>query len=377
MKQLYSFPAEELQQDTVYLTITQTLEAVSLTNDKDRIQLKKLIDEARNKVNSSDLDSNVQDELTTQLDQVAQAEVELTMYEGGLVIYVTPNETYYYHLAVEVKERAVLHNTPYILPLAANFQFTQSYHLLVLNRDSIRLFEGAGQHIQEIDIKDKKVDAPLDLETALGTEQSGGDQGSGANTGGGAGGLHGHNDANEEKDIDRENYFNIVDKFIYENYSKATKLPLILFTTTDNESVFRNISDNKYLIETTINGSASGLDNKQIADKTGVLILKLITMEQVDLLNRLNETTPENKVVNLLDDLASISVQGRISDLYVEKDYTVVGTITPEGQYKYDDEANDYIQQLVSNVIKAKGNLYVFTEDELPGDTHLAARLRY
>ena len=56
MKQLFTFPSEELlQENTQYITIVQELHATTLTNDKDRIQFENLINEARKRIEGSEL----------------------------------------------------------------------------------------------------------------------------------------------------------------------------------------------------------------------------------------------------------------------------------------------------------------------------------
>lgn len=383
MKQLYAFPAEELQQpDTVYISIAEPLDAITITNDKHRIQLKKAIEAARQQVAAANPAADIHEKLNSQLDIVAKNDIALTSHEGGLALYVTPENIYYYHLTSAPAEQVTFGSFANLLPLAENFQFTKDYHLLVLNREGVSLFEAHGAKLQEIDMTKQDADAPVDLETALGTDVSGGELNFGSYSGGtsgknGSGAFHGQNEVSQEKDIDRERYFNLVDQFITANYSNTTKLPLILFTTKDNEAIYRKVSDNQYLSAAAINGSGSGLDTKQIAAKAVELINDLAATEQKELLERLKEATPENKIQDRLEDLAGVSIQGRIEALYLEKGYQVNGTITEDGIYQENDEANDFVQKLAQNVLQAKGNVYIFDQEALPEDTHLAARLRY
>ena len=141
MKQLFTFPAEELQkEDTIYITLAMELHATTLTNDKDRIQFENLVNQARKEVKDSDLEEKSQ--LLEQLDAVLRDRDEYVKFIGGLVVYITTDDIYFYHLAIPVKNRVQISTLPYVLPLASNFQYTRDYNLLVLNRESIRLFEG-------------------------------------------------------------------------------------------------------------------------------------------------------------------------------------------------------------------------------------------
>lgn len=379
MKQLFSFPAEELEQDTVYVTLAMELFATTLTNDKDRIQFENLVNEAKKKLNDSDIDEKVQ--LLKQLDTVMGRQDELIQFIGGLTIYITPDDFYYYHLAIPVINRVRIGNKPYILPLISNYQYTRDYNLLVLNKESIRVYEGHGAQIEELPISEIE-NAPVDLETALGTEKEGGSLNFGTYSGnsgtrGSSQFFHGHSETSEEKDIDRDRYFNMVDKFVYDNYSNISRLPLIVYTVEENQAVFRNLSNNEYLSKTGIIGSAANLNNNEIEERVSKTIDEIIAHQRNELLDQLAETSPDNRIENIPDDLASASLQGRIESLYVKKGAEIAGTLTDEGRYDENNDSNNFIEQIVDNVIRSRGKVYILDPSEMPGDTPIAARLRY
>jgi len=380
MEQLFTFPTEELQQeDTVYVTIALELHATTLTNDKDRIQFENLVNEAKKELNDSDLEEK--DALLDQLDVINRHRDELVSFIGGLAIYVTADDIYYYHLAIPVNDRVRVSKLPYVQPLASNYQYTRDYHLLVLNRESIRLFEGHSGNIEEIPI-DEIDDAPVDLETALGTEKEGGELNFGSyNAGNASPGtgqfFHGHGDANEEKDIDRRRYFQMVDDFVFDNFSSEMKLPLIVYSVNENQSVFRNLSNNQYLSETGIDGSAAGLPAKDIQDRVEETIDEIIARQREELLNQLNETTPENRINNIPDDLAVASQRGQIETLYLQKGFEIPGSINGDGRYDRDDDTDNFIDQIVHNVMQTGGDIYILDPAETPEDIEISARLRY
>lgn len=382
MQQLFNFPTEELvQQDTTYITIVQELHATTLTNDKDRIQFENLVNQAKKNISDSNLtDKN---SLLEQLDVALRNQDSLIQYIGVLVVYITPEDFYFYHLGipVTVNDGVYISELPYILPLAVNTQYTLDYNLLVLNRDSIRLYEGHGGTIYELDL-DEYEDAPIDLETALGSEVDGGSLNFGTynasySQSGSSQFFHGHNEVSNEKDIDRERYFRMVDDFVFENFSNKNNYPLIIFSVEENQTVFKNISKNKFLSDVTINGSASGLNAQAIEKKVAETISQLNKDKKDRLLSELNETSPENKIGNIPDDLVSTSLEGRIDTLYLQNDYEIPGTITEDGRYQENDSRNDFIKLLVKNVFDANGKVYIFEEEDMPENTPIAAKLRY
>src|SRR5699024_9987239 len=140
-----------------------------------------------------------------------------------------PEDIYFYHLGISVTDRVYIGDSPYILPVAANAQYTLDYHLLVLNRENIRLFEGHGSIIEELPISEIE-NSPIDITEALATDfddsslnyqsyRGRGSGDSGATQNGAGHAFHGHRDLNKEKDIDRERYFRMVDDFVFEHFS--------------------------------------------------------------------------------------------------------------------------------------------------------------
>lgn len=385
MRQLFSFPAEELDQDVVYVTLAMELHSSTLTNDKDRIQFENLVGEARKRLADSEYEEK--EKLLEQLDILENHKEELIQSIGGLTIYVTPDDFYFYHLAIPVEDRVRIGRLPYIMPLVSNYQYTRDYHLLVLNRESIRLFEGHSGRLEEIDLSEYE-DAPVDLETALGTERddrtlthgsySGGfRQGGNGGRGGANQSFHSHDDVNEEKDIDRERYFQQVDDFVFENFSNKKRIPLILYSIEDNQAVFKSLSKNEYLAKSAINGSAANLRTSEIEERASKTIDEIIAHQRNALLEELKETSGEYRIDNIPDDLASASLQGRIEKLYVEKFFEIPGSISEDGRYDESDDKNDFVERVVQNVLRTQGEVYILDETETPENTPIAARLRY
>lgn len=381
MRQLFNFPTEELEKkDTIYISITLELQTTSLADDKDRIKFENLTDQAKKQLKKLDIEE--QDALLEQLKQVRRHQQILLNHTGGLTLYLTKDEIYYYHLVIPVEEKVVISELPYLLPLVENFQYDQDYHLLLLTRESARLFEGHGSNLKELDMTEKSDEAPVDLETALGTELEGRqlNYGTYKSTGGSASSsqfFQGHNETNLEKDIDRENYFRIVDRFIDEHYTTYHKWPLIVYTTEDNQSVFHSLSKNERLSDFKIIGSPANMKDNEIKEKVANEVMDLIGRERKTALMEMQEVSLQNRIENIPDDLVTASLQGQIRTLYLEKGLEIPGTITEEGRYDREDSKNDFVQQLVKRVIQTGASAYIFEEEDMPEGLEIIASLRY
>jgi hypothetical protein len=169
----------------------------------------------------------------------------------GIAVLAARNKCIVYYLHGPVKEIAVVANRFHIKPLLQAFQSVESYHLLGLSHTRCNIYLGNRYGFSKIVTGS---DFPGVLEDVVG-EQSGepySAQGYFAGTGE-PGVYHGQGDKKEGDDKDTEKYFRYVDRFVFENYSKTSKLPLILVALKEYHSLFGGISHNPYLLEEGVN----------------------------------------------------------------------------------------------------------------------------
>lgn len=377
MIKLDVFPAEELNKtDELFITIAMELHATSVSSDKDRIQLSNLLEEAK-KVIQSNCEKEEAKQLFDQIEKAKRDDVELVTYRGGLALYITKDDIYYYHLGIPVANLVTVAKSPNLAPLIENYQYTNQYHVLILNGENIRLFEGDATSVKELELVGD--DAPKTLQDALGTELTNDSSYSGAygssGAGGESGGFHGHNEKSQEKNIDRENYFRAVDTYVDTYYSSPRDLPLVLYALPENQALFREISKNKRLVDMGIDESGAHADFNTVQEKSLAKNIEIVKKEQEKMFERFRETAPKYRIDNLVDDLAAIAAEGRIEELLINKNYKLQGEITDEGNFI--ESENDFINDLISKVVAAKGQIYIVEDDDMPEDINLSARLRY
>lgn len=377
MQELFTFPTKELLEEfEVVVSISLNSESNNIEFEANQIQFQNLLKEAKGK-----LSEKYDEKKTNAFLEKVQGLVDHTDFwrrmSQSAVFYITPNHVYFYRLSIPIHSGTVVSNQPYVLPLIANFQYVSYYHLLAINHDKFSLYNGRRNKLQQIDLPE---DAPDTLMKALGNEFSGGEINVADSSGGdgGLGVIHGHNEMSDEKQIDQVNYFRAVDSYVYENYSKATGLPLVLFALTQNISDYDKLSKNEFLDkDTRIEASASQLSFNDIQDKTSEVVDDIINRRYKKLVDKFKETTPEFRLEAQYNDLAMASIQGKIDTLLLEDNYQVNGTIDENGQYKEGPETNLYVNQLVHNVLNTNGNVYVLENATMPSDAGIAATLRF
>ncbi|WP_423189653.1 hypothetical protein ACO1PF_01715 [Alkalibacterium sp. f15] len=375
MIELFAFPTDELlQENEVVVSLALNSESNSFDIDANQIQFQNLLKQAKEKL-CERFDEKYCDGLLEKVNGLKNNTHFWRKVTDSIVFYITPDEVYYYLLSVPVRTGVVVSDKAYILPLIANFQYISYYHLLCLNHDKFSLYNGRKNTIQKIDLPE---DAPDTLVKALGEELTGGAINVADYAGGpGTGMFHGHNEKSNEVEIDQINYFRQVDKYVNENFSKPSQLPLVLFALPENIADFKKISKNAFLDETRVEASSAKLTDNDIQAKTKEVVDEIINRRYEKVVKQFEETTPEFKLGAQYNDLAMASIQGKIDTLLLEDHYQVNGHIDENGQHHESPEHNIYINQLVHNVLKTKGNVFVLETEGMPSDTGIAALLRF
>lgn len=279
-----------------------------------------------------------------------------------------------------VQEIAMVNRHPYLRPLLRQAPTTERYQALCLTRDSVQVFEGTAQALQEVELPQA---VPTSQAQALGEEltprnQQGHPDGfSGAGERGdpmmhesGGGGKQ------DEVNLDRERFFRAVDKAITEHCSRMCQLPLVLVALPENQAVFRAVSHNPFLVAEGVRIDPATLSPTQLAQAC----TQVLSQRRDDALNaaldRFGVAVGQRLNASQLPDIERAAQEGRVALLLVEADaHAEVGTQVVHDHAVNEDAALD---ELILAVIRQGGEIVVVpTERSMPTDSRAAAVLRY
>jgi len=160
----------------------------------------------------------------------------------GLAAFAAKDYFQVYRLQRSVPEMAVANARMHLKPLVRIAQSADRFQILCLSRDSVRLFEGNRDALDEVYLHEA---VPKTLADALGGDltekgQSGFPQGySRASERGDPMQVEaGGSGKQAEIDRDRDRYFREVDRAIIEHHSRASGLPLILAALPEQQPHF-------------------------------------------------------------------------------------------------------------------------------------------
>jgi hypothetical protein len=277
----------------------------------------------------------------------------------GIAILANEDRFLIYVLPENVENKLSVGDSFHILPLIKTFQSAEKYNLLGLHGNDFTIYEGSKYELEELEVDEE---LPKTIEEVLGDEYSEKFLNHGSRSGsGGSATFHGQGSKKDENEEDLIKYFKYVDKLIFDNYSKVSKLPLILVALTENQGLFRKLSNNTYLMEEGINSSIKALDEKKLTSNA-FEILEVVNQDRIKKLAESYKQSEANALGS--DDLHKIKkavVDKRIKILLVEENRDI----------------SVELDKIITQVIKDKGQILVLKEEQMPSDTGIAAIYRF
>ncbi len=298
----------------------------------------------------------------------------------GLAILATKDRGVVYKLQRPVKELAVVADSFHIKPLIRIFQSADRYQLLGLNRRKFTLYEGNRYGFAEIEMEPG---TPRTIAEALGKDYTEKYLTFGAYAGPeGVGTFHGHGGRKEVIDKDTERFFRYVDRFVLENYSKPSGLPLILVSLAEYHSLFYNISHNPYLIKDGIKTAFDAIPIEELKKNVWEKIEYLYLDKTKKLVDAFQAAWAKFLATDDLTQIARAAWENRVSTLLLESDRIIPGKVNLttgeiiEGDLEH-PEYDDVLDDLAEMVFNAKGEVVVLPKEKMPGTTGAAATFRF
>lgn len=319
--------------------------------------------------------------LLEQFESLARDAHFWTQRKDSLAILGSSARFEVYELQRPVPERVIVADSFHVKPMLRILQSADRYHILCLNRDEARLYEGNRDVLDRVEL----TEFPATAE-ALGKETPEAKPlPSSYSVGGGRGGgavHYGFATPRDKADHDMYRFFREVDRGILEFHSRPSGLPLILAALPEHHEPFRSISRNPYLIEEGITVNPLGLGTDELRREAWACMLP----RYLSRLGRLTEDFHAARARHAgsadLSDVARQAVAGNVATLLVEADRVLPGTIDRSvGSIHPADSAagptDDMLDDLSEIVLAKGGEVVVVPAERMPTDSGLAAIYRY
>jgi hypothetical protein len=299
----------------------------------------------------------------------------------GLAVFGAPGLFRVYRLPRVVPELTVVADSFHIKPLIRIIQSADRYQVLGLNRCEVKLFEGNRDALNEIE---PAPGVPRTITDALGEELTEPHL-TVASYGTGAAGpamRHGHGAKKDEVDQDAERFFRAVDRAVLEHHSRPSGLPLILAALPEHHSLFRQVSQNPFLLSEGIDIYPDAMTGEALRERAW----RVLEPQYLARLASLVEEFGRAKSKGLGSEEAALVAQaaaaGRVATVLIEAERHVAGRIDQvSGRVEFGDlahpEVDDLLDDIGELVLQKGGQVVVVPAERMPAQTGIAAIYRF
>lgn len=261
---------------------------------------------------------------------------------------------------------------PQVLPLLLDTQQRHDFDVLTLQQDQIGFYHYDNHTLVAANLP---TDAPRTLKGTLGSEIRGGNLNS-VSQGQGNVSYHGHTDKAAEDANDTRRFFQQVDTYIADNYSKKSNRPLVLMGLAETLSVFRSLSSNPLLDEDEIVMSPSGMSLQSLNQAATALCKKVDARNAQRTLDLIETARGANLVTTEVGTMTDWLISGAIEHLIVSETAHMAGRIV-DGKLDCNSaqaKHNNLVSDMLHQVMLAGGTVHMLPPDMAPAPMTAIAR---
>lgn len=308
---------------------------------------------------------------------------------AGLAAFASRDGSRVFRLAQAPQELVYVGEHFHLKPLLRVLQSEERYQVLTLTLERAQLYEGTRETLDVLDMSP----VPASLTDALGTELTEPYLKVTRSYGGGAAGpapmFHGQHDRKEERNLDRERFFRIIDHGIHEHFSKRSRLPLVLVGLAENAAHFRLLSRNPLLLAEGVAVDPGALTAEQLHEATWRVVAPHFDSRVRRLVSEYQEARAHGRGSDRAEEVAAALAEGRVGTLLVEADRRIPGRLDPvRGRISLDPGAasggsaaaaaeEDVLDDLAEAVLRTRGEVVIAPREQMPTDRGLAAIYRF
>ncbi len=291
----------------------------------------------------------------------------------GLAMFYHGGHLHTFEVPRAVPNQVIVADSFHLKPIFRVLQTTDRFNILTLDRNTAHAFEANRDSIMPVNLSDMpihKKEHDKGARTRVGEQHMSG-------FGRSVIAIH---DVDEK--AEDSGFFHEVDRFVEENLSKQTHLPLVLVAVSEHQGTFRKVAKNHLLLADGVTTGPSSLDLKELRDKAFAVVEKhqhAFIRKQID---AVEAGRAHEKASTDLSDIARAAVAGRVGTLLVDADLIIPGRMDAStGEITHSElshpEVDDVLDDLLEAVFKADGTIYVLPKELMPLDSGVAALYRF
>lgn len=347
-----------------FISLYLTTHNHPLESKKDRIEFKKLITQAKEKLVKDYTKSEIE-EFIKPLIHLEQDSLFWSYNQKGLAIFINEKNCYIYKLPFEVENHVSYGEKINFKPLIRLSQNIIHYYVLALDRDNFNVYEINGKNMNRIQFDPSVMIKAKDVIGDQRTEDI--STIGGYSTYGRQGITHGRGGKKDDIDIDTEKYLRYVENTIYEHLSKIKSLPIILISLPKTHIHYRNLNKNKDLYVKGIVKSPESMTDDEIINETYHLIEDYFIDKLKAKISNVHKSIEIGKASNDIHEILKAIETNHINELYIQDDRKLYGTVDWENQIIEVNRKSDLdiYEELAEKTIMHGHKVYCVSKDVL------------
>ncbi len=328
-----------------------------------------------------------QEEVRAFLDPIQQT-AELDLGDGetqGIAIYRSVDRTWHYRLPFPLQETVLLADRFYIRRLLNTRSEEMEFFLLALSQKHTRLIRCTLASSEEVKLPPS---FPTNLDDfnqhsqpdhRLENRSSAGHKGK-ANTHAGMIVAFGTGSDSDHKDQYLHNFFREIDKQVHA-LTRDNPLPMVIAGVDYEIALYHELSEYPALVDGGVQGAPDGLKGGELHARA-LEVLRQYNQNRADKGLAHYVRAGGERIATALPDTLRAALEGRVLHLFLADDARRLGTLDEDTcevreQTGPDADGEDLLNTAALQTIAHGGEVFVLPRAKMPGESDVAAMLRF
>ena len=298
----------------------------------------------------------------------------------GLALFLSADLFRSFCLPEAFDEQITVADYFHIKPLLPLFGGDKRFYILALSQNEIRLFEGTGQNIQEIQLES----VPKSLAEALQIDEFDKQVRFRAGSAGSATGMamvSGHGGVAADMKENLLKYFRLIDRGLHD-LLRDERTPLILAGVEYLFPIYREANTYPRLIEEGIPGNPQGISAEALHRSALEIVSPYFQKAGHEAVDQYRQSSGTGLTSADLGEIVPAAVNGRVGILFVASGRQQWGTFHEESgaverHEKMEAESEDLLEIVAIQTFLNGGTVFILPPEKMPDTGDLAAVFRY
>jgi hypothetical protein len=295
----------------------------------------------------------------------------------GLAVFASPDFFKIVELQGPVTPAVEVADSFHIKPLVRIVQQGARFAVLCLSPNNVRLYEGNQYELHEVPLRN----VPGNVnETLSGLKGNYPDEAYGQQHK-----MRPGQPPTDKDNMGMEPFLRAVDQALWENYSRDSRLPIVVCADTKPLMQFTDLTKNEFVLPQGINHSPQHMSAERLRDEAWRIIEPRYAEELERLKEQFRTAQAHQKGSDQLTQVAQAAAAGRVGTLLIDEQTKIPGILdrasgtieSIEGRSDAHAHADDVLDDLAEMVLQMDGQVYVIPHEQMPTDAGVAAVYRY